>query len=50
EPFIRHALAGGYTHGFDLELIGPRIDAEGRFEAARRGCESVSTMLERLGA
>ena len=50
EPFIRQALAGGYTHGFDLELIGPRIEAEGRFEAARRGCETVSTMLERLGA
>lgn len=50
EPFLRQALAGGYTHGFDLELIGPRIEAEGRFEAARRGCESVSTMLERLGA
>ena len=50
EAFLRQILAGGYTHGFDLELIGPRIEAEGRFEAARRGCESVSTMLERLGA
>ena len=39
EPFIRQALAGGYTHGFDLELIGPRIEAEGRIDAARRGCE-----------
>jgi sugar phosphate isomerase/epimerase len=50
EPFIRDALAGGYTHGFDLELLGPRIDAEGRFEAARRGCDTVSAMLNRLGA
>ncbi len=50
EPFIRQVLAGGYTNGFDLELIGPRIEAEGRFEAARRGCETMSTMLERLGA
>jgi sugar phosphate isomerase/epimerase len=50
EPFIRRALEGGYTHGFDLELLGPRIQAEGRFEAARRGCETVSTMLRRLGA
>jgi sugar phosphate isomerase/epimerase len=50
EPFLRQTLAGGYTHGFDLELIGPRIEAEGRLEAARRGCDSVSTMLERLGA
>jgi sugar phosphate isomerase/epimerase len=50
EAFLRHTLAGGYTHGFDLELIGPRIEAEGRIAAARRGCQSVSTMLERLGA
>ncbi len=50
EPFLRQALAGGYTHGFDLELIGPRIEAEGRIAAARRGCQSISTMLERLGA
>ncbi|WP_448395324.1 sugar phosphate isomerase/epimerase family protein [Mycolicibacterium sp. XJ879] len=50
EQFIVLALAGGYTHGFDLELIGPRIEAEGQFDAARRGCETVTTMLERLGA
>ena len=50
EPFVAQALAGGYAHGFDLELIGPRIEAEGRLEAARRGCQTVSTMLERLGA
>ncbi|ORB65641.1 sugar phosphate isomerase/epimerase family protein [Mycolicibacterium tusciae] len=50
EPFIRQVLAGGYHHGFDLELIGPRIEAEGRFEAVRRGCETVSTLLKRLGA
>ncbi len=50
EPFVAQVLAGGYAHGFDLELIGPRIEREGRFEAARRGCETVSTMLERLGA
>lgn len=50
EAFLRQTLAGGYTHGFDLELIGPRIEAEGRIAAARRGCQSISTMLERLGA
>ncbi|WP_448409034.1 sugar phosphate isomerase/epimerase family protein [Mycolicibacterium sp. XJ647] len=50
EQFVALALAGGYPHGFDLELIGPRIEAEGQFDAARRGCETVSTMLERLGA
>jgi sugar phosphate isomerase/epimerase len=50
EPFIRQVLASGYAHGFDLELIGPRIEAEGRVDAARRACETIRTMLERLGA
>ncbi|MGV0579371.1 TIM barrel protein [Mycolicibacterium elephantis] len=50
ERFVALALGGGYAHGFDLELLGPRIEAEGRFEAARRACETVSGMLERLGA
>ncbi|BBX01467.1 hypothetical protein MMOR_24030 [Mycolicibacterium moriokaense] len=50
EPFVRQALEGGYAHGFDLELIGPRIEVEGRVEATRRACEAVSAMLERLGA
>jgi hypothetical protein len=26
------ALAGGYAHGFDLELIGPRIEKQGRLD------------------
>lgn len=50
EPFVVQVLAGGYAHGFDLELIGPRIEEEGRLAAARRACETVSTMLKRLGA
>jgi sugar phosphate isomerase/epimerase len=49
ESFVAQALAGGYAHGFDLELIGPRIDAEGRLESARRACEVVGAMLTRLG-
>lgn len=50
EPFVAQVLEAGYPHGFDLELIGPRIEQEGRFEAARRACETVTAMLERLGA
>lgn len=50
EPFLAQVVAGGYAHGFDLELIGPRIEAEGRLEASRRACETVSAMLERVGA
>jgi sugar phosphate isomerase/epimerase len=50
EAFVAQTLAGGYTHGFDLELIGPRIDQEGRLESARRACDVVGEMLNRLGA
>jgi sugar phosphate isomerase/epimerase len=49
ETFVAQALAGGYPHGFDLELIGPRIEHEGRFESARRACDVVGAMLDRLG-
>jgi sugar phosphate isomerase/epimerase len=48
EAVVAQALAGGYPHGFDLELIGPRIEREGRLPAARRACEAVSAMLERV--
>jgi sugar phosphate isomerase/epimerase len=50
ESLIGQALHGGYTGGFDLELIGPRIENEGRLESARRACAVVGTMLETLGA
>jgi sugar phosphate isomerase/epimerase len=49
EAFVAQALAGGYANGFDLELIGPRIDDEGRFESAQRACDVVGAMLDRLG-
>lgn len=50
EPFLARVLDAGYRYGFDLELIGPRIDAEGRLEAAHRACRQVTAMLDRLGA
>jgi sugar phosphate isomerase/epimerase len=50
EAFVAQALAGGYDHGFDLELIGPRIAEEGRLESTQRACDVVSAMLDRLGA
>jgi sugar phosphate isomerase/epimerase len=49
EAVLEQVLSNGYPHGFDLELIGPRIDAEGRLAAAQRACETVSAMLARLG-
>lgn len=48
EPFLAGVLASGYAHHFDLELIGPRIEREGRLEASRRSCAAVSAMLQRL--
>jgi sugar phosphate isomerase/epimerase len=50
EAFVAQTLVAGYSHGFDLELIGPRIDKEGRLESARRACAVVGSMLDRLGA
>ncbi|OAN38648.1 xylose isomerase [Mycolicibacterium iranicum] len=47
EALVAQALSGGYRHGFDLELIGPRISLEGPLVAARRACGNVSAMLSR---
>jgi sugar phosphate isomerase/epimerase len=44
------ALSAGYCDGFDLELIGPRIDSEGPLEATRRAAHNVGELLESLGA
>ncbi len=49
-PFVEQVLAGGYAHGFDLELLGPRIEAEGRFDAVSRACDRASALLDTLGA
>jgi len=43
-------LSAGYEGAFDLELIGPRIDAEGRREAVARAADVVGEMLASLGA
>ena len=44
------ALEGGYDGAFDIELIGPRIDAEGHVAATRRSAEVLDAMLLELGA
>jgi sugar phosphate isomerase/epimerase len=41
-------LSAGYRGAFDLELIGPRIDSEGRLQATRRAADKVSQLLERV--
>ena len=41
-------LDASYEGAFDLELIGPRIDQEGRVAAVRRAARNVGEMLETL--
>ena len=50
ERIIGWILEAGFRGNFDLELIGPRIDKEGHYEAVRRTCERLDEILVRLGA
>jgi len=43
-------LEAGYAGPFDLELIGPRIEAEGYASAIARGSQWLSDLLDQLGA
>jgi len=50
ERLLGHVLDAGYDGAFDLELLGPRIEAEGYDAAIRRSVERLSEILDRLGA
>lgn len=50
ERILRDVLDLGYAGLFDLELIGPRIEAEGPRQACRRAAHYLSDLLYRLGA
>jgi len=50
ERLIGMVLDAGYEGLFDLELLGPRIEAEGYLSATRRSLERMTEMLDRLGA
>lgn len=50
DRLIGQLLDLGYQGVFDLELLGPRIDAEGHRPAFRRAAENLSELLTRLGA
>jgi sugar phosphate isomerase/epimerase len=43
-------LEAGYEGPFDLEILGPRIEAEGYASAIQRSVERTSEILEKLGA
>lgn len=50
EWLVSTLLDAGYAGVFDLELVGPRIDAESGFAATARAAENLSEMLVKLGA
>ena len=50
ERILGWILASGYQGAIELELNGPRIDAEGHRAAAERGVHILSGMLDSLGA
>lgn len=50
EAILRNLLDLGYTGLFDLELLGPRIEAEGPAKACTRAARTLSDLLTRLGA
>jgi sugar phosphate isomerase/epimerase len=46
--FIEAALEAGYTGAFELEQVGPKIDAEGHAAALRRGVARATALLEEV--
>lgn len=50
ERLLGDVLDAGYRGLFDLELVGPRIEAEGARAASRRAADYLSNLLTRLGA
>lgn len=48
ERILGDVLDAGYAGVFDLELVGPRIDAEGARPATTRAAETLSRMLTKL--
>ena len=50
ERLLGDLLELGYTGLFDLELVGPRIAAEGAESACSRAADTLSNLLTKLGA
>jgi hypothetical protein len=46
---MRDVLDAGYEGLFDLEVLGPAIEAEGYAPALRRGVDRASSLLAELG-
>jgi sugar phosphate isomerase/epimerase len=50
ERILGDLLDAGYEGPFDLEVLGPRIEAEGYTSAIRRSVDCAGEILTRLGA
>jgi sugar phosphate isomerase/epimerase len=50
ERLMRMMVDAGYEGPFDLEILGPTIEAEGYRAPIARSIERASEMLERLSA
>lgn len=50
ERILGQLLTAGYAGAFELELVGPRIDAEGYASAITRSVVGLSELLTDLGA
>jgi sugar phosphate isomerase/epimerase len=50
ERLMGMVLDAGYEGAFDLEILGPQIEAEGYRSPIARSVERASEMLDRLGA
>jgi sugar phosphate isomerase/epimerase len=50
ERILGQVLAAGYDGVFDLELIGPKIDAEGYADAVPRAVDALGSLLRDLDA
>lgn len=49
ERLIAMFLDAGYSRPFDLEILGPKIDAEGYPSAIRRSLDEFNQIIGRLG-
>lgn len=50
ETIVGQMVSSGYSHGFDLELIGPRIVDEGPLPASERAVATLTAILDRHSA
>ena len=48
EVFVQAVLDTGYTGNFELELVGPAVEAESLESATRRGVDRANTLLEKV--